>query len=539
MAAVLQKSRKRGGASAHAVLCRSLCFYLRLLRPWRDSDRLPVMKLLKRPSRLLASAVMVIALLRGAAAQCTPVWAPFVGGAPAMGVASLTTMANGDLIIGGGFSSIGSVSANHVARWNGTTWSPLGAGTGVSGVQALARFPNGDLLAASGFGLAIWNGTAWSPMPYIPNFGSIYDIAIRPNGDVFAVGNFWWLNYVARWSGSAWVPVGSGIDNVVTVATVWNGDLIIGGGFSQAGGVTVNGVARWNGTAWSSLGSGVALGGTSAVTALATASNGDLLVGGSFTAAGGVPANNIARWNGTTWAPLGAGLTGGWVNCMVGLPSGGVIAGGDGITAAGGVPVNNIARWDGASWSALGSGIQGGAHPVVSDGLVLPSGDLIVGGNFSTAGGLAVSNLARVVTTCPAMATSFGSGCPSSAGSNTLVAATLPWVDATFRATATGLPTSALVLTLTSVASIPQGVAPLTLSFPQAGIGCDVLTAPDILGLLVTTTGTAQSQMFLPNVPPLVGVTFYHQMVPIELDAQGNWISVTATNALQLTAGVF
>jgi hypothetical protein len=66
-----------------------------------------------------------------------------------------------------------------------------------------------------------------------------------------------------------------------------------------------------------------------------------------------------------------------------------------------------------------------------------------------------------------------------------------------------------------------------------------VLVAPDILGALVTTTGSATSALFLPNTPPLVGVTFYHQMVPIELDLAGNWVAVTATNALQLVAGTF
>jgi hypothetical protein len=94
-------------------------------------------------------------------------------------------------------------------------------------------------------------------------------------------------------------------------------------------------------------------------------------------------------------------------------------------------------------------------------------------------------------------------------------------------------------VTLTSLTAIAQGMAPLASALPQAGAGCDVLVAPDILGQLFTITGVAQSEFFLPNTPPLVGVTFYHQMVPIELDAQGNWVSITATNALRLTAGMF
>jgi hypothetical protein len=66
-----------------------------------------------------------------------------------------------------------------------------------------------------------------------------------------------------------------------------------------------------------------------------------------------------------------------------------------------------------------------------------------------------------------------------------------------------------------------------------------MLVTPDILGVLMTTTGTAISSFLLPNAPSLVGVTVYHQMIPIEFDTQGTWVAVTATNALQLTAGMF
>jgi len=121
---------------------------------------------------------------------------------------------------------------------------------------------------------------------------------------------------------------------------------------------------------------------------------------------------------------------------------------------------------------------------------------------------------------------------------NVLSATTLPWANNVFRATATGLPSTAIVITVTSLTALPQGVLPLASVFAQGQPGCDLLVGPDILGVLVTTTGTAQSQMFLPNTPPLVGVTFYHQMVPIEVDSLGNWTAITATNALRLTGGL-
>ena len=43
------------------------------------------------------------------------------------------------------------------------------------------------------------------------------------------------------------------------------------------------------------------------VDALVVDGSGMLYVGGQFTMAGGVPANNIARWDGTSWTPLDAG----------------------------------------------------------------------------------------------------------------------------------------------------------------------------------------------------------------------------------------
>ncbi|SPE50518.1 hypothetical protein SBV1_1150008 [Verrucomicrobia bacterium] len=57
-------------------------------------------------------------------------------------------------------------------------------------------------------------------------------------------------------------------------------------------------------------------------------------------------------------------------------------------TTAGGVPATNTAKWDGSAWSALGSGISGGNNnsvPVLAlaaDG----AGHLFAGGNFSLAG---------------------------------------------------------------------------------------------------------------------------------------------------------
>src|SRR5204862_7001659 len=101
-----------------------------------------------------------------------------------------------------------------------------------------------------------------------------------------------------------------------------NGDLVAGGQFAFADTARVNNVARFDGTTWQPLGGGT----NGFVLAVAAMQNGDIVVGGRFTEAGGAPASNIARWDGTSWSPLGAGVNND-VNALIVMPSGDLIAG--------------------------------------------------------------------------------------------------------------------------------------------------------------------------------------------------------------------
>src|SRR5262245_62897347 len=75
------------------------------------------------------------------------------------------------------------------------------------------------------------------------------------------------------------------------------------------------------------------------VSAILVLPNGDLVAGGSFTVADSAFVNNVARWDGTTWHPLGGGI-GGQVNALARLPNGHIVAGGS-FATAGGQPANN------------------------------------------------------------------------------------------------------------------------------------------------------------------------------------------------------
>ncbi len=94
------------------------------------------------------------------------------------------------------------------------------------------------------------------------------------------------------------------MNNLVVALTSDAGNLYAGGGFTTAGEVSADYIAKWDGTSWSALGSGM----NDWVSALTCDSAGNLYAGGWFTTAGGVPADYIAKWNGTSWAALGSGV---------------------------------------------------------------------------------------------------------------------------------------------------------------------------------------------------------------------------------------
>lgn len=169
--------------------------------------------------------------------------------------------------------------------------------------------------------------------------------------------------------------------------TVFDGDLIAAGYFWQAGETAVDNIARWDGVTWSPLG----LGTNEEIHSLAVY-EGDLIAAGYFTEAGGTPAPGIARWDGASWYPLGAGING-YVGALE-VCHDFLFAGGS-FTDASGVPAINIARWDGASWTPVGSGIGGDILDPSVHALLEYDGSLFVGGWFTMAGGKPSLSIAR------------------------------------------------------------------------------------------------------------------------------------------------
>ncbi len=93
-------------------------------------------------------------------------------------------------------------------------------------------------------------------------------------------------------------------DGSVSAAIEYQGSLVIAGGFTRIGDVRANNIARWDGVAWLPLGSGIEWGYVSSL----AIHQGDLIAAGDFWFAGGVLARSIACWNGTEWSGFGQGF---------------------------------------------------------------------------------------------------------------------------------------------------------------------------------------------------------------------------------------
>jgi hypothetical protein len=293
------------------------------------------------------------------------------------------------LYVGGGFTTIGGVAASRIASTSG------GAAFAFSAVGGGLPGPcTGLHVRASGFGTAIV-ARVFAATPVMQLSGSTFvpmgttglSSLSYYDGSYHGTGSSSSAAAAYRYDGSAWVPlVGPGIAGEVRALTPSANDMILGGTFASISGVSMNGIARWDGTTFAPLGSGVP---ATSIEALLTLDNGDIVAGGLFRAAGGLPPQHIAQWNGTTWSSLGIGMSH-QVNALCKMPDGDIVAGGQ-FTMAGGVPCARIALWNGTAWAPLGSGMDADvlALAVGSDGT------LFAGGTFASAGGTMCSRVAQ------------------------------------------------------------------------------------------------------------------------------------------------
>ncbi len=332
------------------------------------------------------------------------------------------------LYVAGKFISVDGVPAFRVARWNGSFWSAVGSGVGNSNpnsseVRALRDYDDGTgpaLYAGGSFQvvdgqvvpyIARWNGTIWEQVgPGMTLSGASNVSALHVfddgSGDALYIGGQFeqatsggTARSVVAWDGTGWQLVGAGVDvhpnswgEILQFATFDDGSseaLYAGGIFDFADGAAANNIAKFDGSAWEALGAGVD-DDVTAMLAYEVSTITDLYVWGTFSEVDGKASPWMASWTGLEWVARGNGLpdSGATVTSLQAWDDGSgdaLFVGGANIDFAGGTAVNNVAKWNGVEWSDVGGGLSPGVRcfELFDDG---DGTDLYAGGIFEQSG---------------------------------------------------------------------------------------------------------------------------------------------------------
>lgn len=287
-------------------------------------------------------------------------------------VTMLPDPVNDVLYIGGGFIWVNdSVLSPGVAKWTGEQFEPVGCGVGLAWCDA--SIPHDQPLGNPVKTLAIWNGDLYA--------GGWFNYTA--NGEDF--------NFMARWDGTEWHPVGAGMDGPVQDLKSTPDALYAAGWFNTADGDSCRGLAKWNGFVWSAVAPVPLIdngAGSPALNALEVIGD-SVYLGGNFFGPGNM--QSFIWYDGSQWFGVQNGLTGGIadVDCIE-LIDGEIIVGGSFAPPPYGAATNpgsGILKTDGVSWTTVGEGTLGAYNPQVSDVVQWTDGIIAVG-KFDRMGGV-------------------------------------------------------------------------------------------------------------------------------------------------------
>lgn len=222
-------------------------------------------------------------------------WQPFplpLGGTPS-GVGVV-----GDRLLIGGSFTLQDGSKTSVLSWDGVALEPMGAALGGSPTSFI-EFAGTPIAAGSALvdsaPVVRWDGSQWTKLG--TELGNNTSRLLIYDGKLVVVGpsNRSSGSRISAWNGSAWTALGT---DSFSDACVFQGELI-----GARTTVTSPGVVKWTGSSWQPLGPGL-----SAVNANLTVAGRDLYATNILSVYWGGTSYDVgvARWNGIRWIPLDA-----------------------------------------------------------------------------------------------------------------------------------------------------------------------------------------------------------------------------------------
>lgn len=298
-------------------------------------------------------------------------------------VYTVAVQGDGKVLIGGDFTSVNGANRNCIARLHrdGSLDTGFDPGSGVEGglfpfVNSVVVQADGKILIGGGF--ASVNGTGRN------NFARL-----NPDGSL----------------DTGFIPGVGTDDRVNSIVVQPDGRVLLGGSFTHINGLPRNNIARLhaNGTLDMSFDPGTGVSGElfSAVDSVAVQADGKVLIAGLFTQINGRSATNVARLeaNGTVDTGFASAGANDEVSTILPAGNGKVLVGGY-FTSVHGTPRNNIARLnsDGTPDNSFdpGTGVMASFPSSVYSLAVQPDGKILLGGQFTSVNGAALTNLARL-----------------------------------------------------------------------------------------------------------------------------------------------
>jgi uncharacterized delta-60 repeat protein len=343
------------------------------------------------------------------------------------GVGAMLQQPDGKYVVTGNFNSANGTAHASIARFNGngTIDNTFQSGYGIWGIgnvatNAVAQQADGKILLGGNFfeydldetrSLVRLNtdGTrdaTFSPLGIQAGNPTVNDLLVLPDGKIMVAGagldiGFQTLMRLnANGTGDGAFTAGNGNGNIQKVLRQPDGKLIIAGNFTTYLGQTRNRIVRLNPDGSLDGTFNIGTGANNQINTAVLLADGKILIGGLFTTYNGTTRNRIARLNsdGTLDATFNppSGANGG-VGAIVAQPDGKyVISGGfstyDGVTRMRLARINTNGTLDASADSGIVNNFRFGVRRL----MLTADNEILVGGSFTTYGGVGRDNIAKL-----------------------------------------------------------------------------------------------------------------------------------------------
>lgn len=241
--------------------------------------------------------------------------------------------------------------------------------------------------------------------------GIVSAIAADGQGNLYIGGEFQLVNdglgnrivrHTVKWDGQRFHPVGGGVNGPVhAIAIDDHGTVYVGGAFARAyqddvNSTPANNIARWDGAFWHPLGQyDSRSNGVNRSVEDIHILDGTVYLAGQFTRANqpdgsSLTVNYITGWNGHSWLALDSGMD---APVLTLTSRDTILYAGGGFARAGSAHASAIARWDGSAWAPVA--VDPGPGVTVQALVFGPDDHLYAGGSFLMIGGQFAFHIAR------------------------------------------------------------------------------------------------------------------------------------------------